>query len=96
MSNAPEGWDESEMWIEEIHNILCPGGNEHVPGACEPTTKILEIFSRYLDKHDADLLAPIRRLADTWAKPFPNSDGTSKAFAARLHDIIDTTEQEKQ
>jgi hypothetical protein len=34
----------TEMTAEEIHTVLCPGGDKHVPGACEPFTKVIDIL----------------------------------------------------
>lgn len=35
-----------EAKAEEIHTILCPGGDDHVPGACQPFTAVVEVLAR--------------------------------------------------
>lgn len=38
-------WDTAtrltEERVETVHALLCPGGDAHVPGACEPFTAVL-------------------------------------------------------
>lgn len=37
----------SELVVEEIHTILCPGGDEHVAGACQPLTSVIDVLAEH-------------------------------------------------